>query len=201
MLTTGIATFGHTFTEMFFQGLNHLLMKVKCGILDQMMVRPRNMLFQVICSDFQMNKVGRLIESIALIIYGVLNVNITWTFYKVLVFVLIILGVNILFTALLILKAAFCFWTIEGMEIMNILQDGGREVSSYPIPIYKDWFAKFFTFVIPFAMINYYPLTYLLEKDNAPFWYGFAPILTVPFLLAMIGVWKIGLKNYKSTGS
>jgi len=62
ILMAGIAVFGHSLTEMIFQGFNHLFLKVKSGILDQMMVRPRGMLFQVICSDFELNRIGRFIE-------------------------------------------------------------------------------------------------------------------------------------------
>ena len=201
IIMTGIALFGHSFTEMFFQGFNHLYQKVKSGILDQMMVRPRGMLFQVICSDFELNRIGRLLEAIILIVYGILKVNIEWNIYKVLVFLLILIGVNVLFAALLLLKASFCFWTIEGMELMNILQEGGRDLASYPISIYKEWFKNFFTFIVPFGMVNYLPLSYLLGKGDVPFWYGLAPILTIPFFFMILGVWKIGLRSYKSTGS
>jgi ABC-2 type transport system permease protein len=201
MLTTGLAVFGHVFTEMFLQGLNHFHLKVKSGVLDQAMVRPRNILAQVACSEFEMNKIGRLLESIVLIIYGIMNVDVVWTPYKIFVFILMIIGTNILFASLLILKGAFCFWTIEGMELMNILQEGGRDLSSYPISIYKDWFAKIFTYIIPFGMCNYFPLMYLLGKQGAVWWYGLAPFATIPFLLAMLGLWKLGLRSYKSTGS
>ena len=201
ILTSGIAIFGHSLTEIFLQGLNHLFLKVKGGALDQMMVRPRGMLFQVICSDFQVVKMGRLIEAVILIAYGLAHVSIEWTIYKVFVFILLMIGVNVLFASLLIIKAAFCFWTIDGMELMNILQEGGRDLSSYPISIYRDWFAKFFTYIIPFGMVNYFPLMYLLGKQNAPFWYGLAPIATVPFLGFTLLLWKVGLKNYKSSGS
>lgn len=201
MLITGIAIFGYTVVEMFLRGLDMLYTRIKSGILDQMMIRPRRILYQVACSDFQMHKIGRLIESIILIIYGLSNVNIEWSLYKIIVFILILVGSNIVFAALQILKAAFCFWTIDGMELMNILQDGGRDLSSYPLSIYKDWFAKFFTFIVPFGMCNYFPILYLLGKNESPFWYGLTPIFTIPFLLAMILVWNIGLKNYKSTGS
>ncbi len=201
IMTAGIAIFGHTFTEIFLQGLNHFYNNIKTGMFDQIMTRPRNLLFQVICSEFQINKIGRLIESIVLIVYGVVNANITWSLYKVFVFILIILGVNILFSALLVLKAAFCFWTVDGMELMNILQEGGRDLSSYPISIYKDWFAKIFTYIVPFGMVNYFPLVYLLDKREAPFWYGLTPLFTVFFFGAMLLVWNRGVLAYKSTGS
>ena len=201
ILTSGVAIFGHSFTEIFLQGLNHLFLKVKDGALDQMMVRPRGMLFQVICSDFQVVKIGRLVEAVILIVYGVANVNIEWTLYKVIVFILMLVGVNILFASLLIIKAAFCFWTIEGMELMNILQEGGRDLSSYPISIYREWFAKFFTFIVPFGMVNYFPLMYLLDKKEVSFLYGLAPLATIPFLGLTLLLWKIGLSSYKSVGS
>ena len=164
MLITGIATFAYTCVEMFLRGLDMLYTRVKSGILDQMMTRPRNILFQVACSDFQVHKIGRLTESIILIIYGLINVDIEWNLYKALVFVLVLIGSNIIFAALQILKAAFCFWTIDGMELMNILQDGGRDLSSYPLSIYKNWFRKFFTYIVPFGMCNYFPIIYLLRK-------------------------------------
>ena len=191
ILITGVALFG----------LNHLYMKVKSGILDQMMVRPRGMLFQVICSDFELNKIGRLTESIILLVYGIINVNIEWNLYKVLVFLLILVGVNVLFAALLLLKATLCFWTVDGIEFMNILQEGGRDLSSYPICIYKEWFKNFFTFIVPFGMVNYFPMVYLLGKEDVPFWNGLTPLLTIPFFLVILLVWKIGLRSYKSTGS
>ena len=93
------------------------------------------------------------------------------------------------------------FWTIEGMEAMNIISDGGREVSSYPINIYVKWFANIFTFLIPFGMVNYYPLQYLLGRVEVPFWYGLAPITTLVFMAFSFLVWKIGLTQYSSTGS
>jgi ABC-2 type transport system permease protein len=142
-----------------------------------------------------------LIDAVSLIIYGLLNVKVVWSPYKILIFMLMLFGVIVLFASLLVLKAAFCFWTIDGMELMNILQEGGKELSSYPISIYKDWFAKFFTYVVPFGMVNYFPLVYLLDKQEAPFWYGLTPLATIPFMLLMLGVWKIGLRNYKSAGS
>ncbi len=201
MLTTGLAIFGHASSEMILYGLNHFHFKVKSGVLDQMMVRPRSIIFQVVCSEFELNKIGRLIESVVILIYGLLNINIVWTPYKVLVLALMIIGTFILFSALLVLKGAFCFWAIDGMELMNILQEGGRDLSSYPISIYKDWFAKFFTYIVPFGMCNYFPLVFLLDKQGATWWYGLAPLATIPFTIAMLGLWKIGLANYKSTGS
>ena len=182
-------------------GLDHFHMQVKNGLLDRILTRPRSVTLQVLCSDFIPAKIGRVTESIIMLLYGAFTIDVNWTPYKVLVLLLMISGACVLFFSILLLKASFSFWTIEGMEAMNIISDGGREVSSYPINIYVKWFANIFTFIIPFGMVNYYPLQYLLGKTGAPFWYGLAPITTVIFMVFSFWIWKIGLTQYSSTGS
>lgn len=201
MLTTSLALFGHAVVEMFGRGLDHFHKQVNNGLLDRILVRPRNITLQVLCSDFEPSKIGRIIEALAILIYGIVTVNIEWTPYKIFTLLLMISGSMTLFFAILLLKASFSFWTIEGMEAMNIISDGGRELSSYPISIYSKWFANIFTFVIPFGCINYYPLLYILDKGNVPIWYSLTPLAAVIFLVASYGVWTIGLKQYKSAGS
>ena len=113
-----------------------------------------------------------------------------------------LLGGCIIFGGILILKAAMCFWTIDGLECINILSDGGREVYQYPINVYEKWFANLFTFIIPIGLVNYYPLLYLLGKvESNNIIYAITPIFTILFLIPCIIIWKIGLKKYESTGS
>lgn len=201
MLLLGIACFGHVITEMFGRGLDHFYKEVKRGLLDQILVRPRNITFQVLCSNFQTSKIGRLLEYTIILIYAIFKVDIEWSLYKVFVLAFMILGSMILFFSILLLKASFSFWTIEGMEAMNIISDGGRDVASYPISIYKKWFAFIFTYIIPFGCVNYYPALYFLDKAGAKAWYGFLPFATLIFLFFAFKIWNFGLKSYKSTGS
>ena len=201
ILTTGIAIFGHVATEMFGRGLDQFHNQVKNGLLDRLLTRPRNITLQVLCSEFSFSKVGRLIEGAIILIYGIVMVDVNWSLYKIFVLLLMIVGANVLFFSILLLKASFSFWTIEGMEFMNIISDGGRELSSYPISIYQKWFANIFTYIIPFGCVNYFPLLYLLDKGNVPFWYGLTPLATFIFLGISFAVWNAGLKQYASTGS
>lgn len=98
------------------------------------------------------------------------------------------------------IKGSFCFWTVDGLEFMNILEKGGKKVAQYPIDIYAKWFRIFFTFIVPFGLVNYYPVLYLFGKVNN-WYYGIFPLFTLIFLIPCIFVWKIGIRHYESTGS
>ena len=57
-----------------------------------------------------------------------------------------------------------------------------------------------FTFIIPYAFINYYPLLYFLDRTNNIL-YMFSPIIVIIFLIPCLLSFKIGLKHYSSAGS
>ena len=58
----------------------------------------------------------------------------------------------------------------------------------------------FCTFVIPYALVQYYPLTYVLGRSDNPL-FIFLPLLACLFVVPCWIVWRIGVRRYKSTGS
>ena len=104
------------------------------------------------------------------------------------------------FAGLFIIYASLCFFSTEGLEFMNIFTDGGREFGSYPLSIYGEGVLKFFTYVIPMALWQYYPLLYLTGRDSNPL-YSIAPLASVVFLIPCLILWRIGVRHFRSTGS
>jgi ABC-2 type transport system permease protein len=83
---------------------------------------------------------------------------------------------------------------------MNIFTDGGREFGQYPFSVYGDAILKFYTFVIPLALFQYYPLLYILERETSRL-YMLAPVPAVLFAVPAYIFWRFGVRKYKSTGS
>jgi ABC-2 type transport system permease protein len=79
---------------------------------------------------------------------------------------------------------------------MNILTDDGR----YPFSVYGKNILWFLTFIIPLALFQYYPLLYLLGREQRAF-FMFTPLIGLLFLLPCYFFFRIGLRRYKSTGS
>lgn len=56
------------------------------------------------------------------------------------------------------------------------------------------------TFIVPYALVQYYPLLYLLGRKTSPI-YIFLPLAAILFLIPSYILWRIGVRHYKSSGS
>lgn len=133
-------------------------------------------------------------------VYGINTSNVNWSFDKIVTVVFMIIGGVAVFLGLFLVYAALCFFTLEGLEFMNVFTDGGREFGRYPIGIYGKRILQFCTFIIPYALVQYYPLLYLLERKEGIMWV-FVPLLALLFLIPCYGLWRFGVRKYQSSGS
>ena len=114
--------------------------------------------------------------------------------------VFLLLGGTAYFAGLFLIYAAFCFFTLEGLEFMNILTEGGKEFGAYPLAIYGKGMLAAFTFVLPMACFQYYPFLYLTGRSADP-WLLLTPACCFLFLLPCYVFWRFGVRRYKSSGS
>ena len=133
-------------------------------------------------------------------IIALVNLKITLTFAKILTLIMMLISSVVIFFGIFLLMAAYCFYTVKGLEIRNMFTDGGKHVAQYPIGIFKKGFVFIFTFIIPYACVNYYPLLYFLGKSNSKL-YMFSPLLVIIYSIFPFLIFKKGLKRYTSTGS
>jgi ABC-2 type transport system permease protein len=200
LLCFSIIHFGFSFNETFFRGIDRFETLVINGELDRLLLRPRGILLQVLCNEIDFVKIVRMLQSVIILIISLIKLDITWNILKVITLILMMLASIIIFFGIFVLTASYCFITVQGLEIKNVFTDGGKNLAQYPIGIYKKGVIFFFTFIIPYAFINYYPLLYFIDKtDNIL--YMLSPLLVFVFLIPCLLSFKIGLKHYSSTGS
>ena len=186
--------------ECFARGFDTFSGMIGNGEFDRIMVRPRNEIFQVLASRIELTRAGRFLQAVIVFIYAIPTSGITWTFGKILTLMLMIISGMVIFSGLFLIYAALCFFTTEGLEFMNIFTDGGREFGRYPLSIYGEEILKFFTYVVPLALFQYYPLLYLTGRSEN-IMYMFFPVIGFLFILPCYFIWRIGVRHYKSTGS
>lgn len=186
--------------ETFARGFDLFHRVIANGEFDRMLVRPRGMIFQTMVCKMDFTRFGKGGQALLVLAYAIPACGVAWTVEKAILLLLMLMGQTALFTALFVLYAGICFFTLEGLEILNIFIYGGREFAAYPFVIYGTMVLRFATFVIPFALVQYYPLLLLLGKSTT-WWYGLLPVVAMLFLLPCWLVWRIGLRHYRSTGS
>lgn len=186
--------------ECFARGFDMFSSIIGNGEFDRIMVRPRNEIVQVLGSRFEFTRIGRMIQAVFMFVYGIYKSDIDWSFYKILTLVFMLIGGVAVFSGLFLIYAALCFFTTQGLEFMNIFTDGAREFGKYPVNVYGKGVLIFCTYAIPFALFQYYPLLYLLDKTTNKV-NIFLPLVSTLFLMPCFVLWKLGLRHYKSTGS
>lgn len=186
--------------ECFARGFDTFSRMIGNGVFDRILVRPRSEVFQVLATEIDFSRLGRLLQSAAVLAYAIPASGVVWSFDKVLTPVLMIVCGTLVFSGLFLVYAALCFFTTEGLEFMNILTDGGREFGAYPFSVYGKGVLKFLTFVVPLALFQYYPFLYLVGRSENVF-YMLLPLASLLFLLPCYALWRVGLRRYKSTGS
>lgn len=186
--------------EMFARGFDMFAGIVRRGEFDRVLVRPRSTILQVLGAKFEITRVGRMAQAVIIFIYAVRSGVVEWTALRVFTAIMMLLGGALLFAGLFLVYAALCFYTLEGLEFMNVLTDGGREYGKYPIDVYGKRLLQFSTFVVPYALVQVYPLQLLLGRSSNAL-YALCPLGAVPFLFICYGVWRVGVRRYTSSGS
>ena len=200
LLCFAIVLMAFSLSECFARGFDMFPNMLGNGEFDRILVRPKGIILQVLGSKVEFTKLGRLIQAIMVFAYAIPASPVVWTADKIVTLVLMILGGTAVFSGLFVIYATLCFFTTQGLEVMNIFTDGGKEFGKYPFEVYGQGILKFFSYVIPMAWFQQYPLMYLLGRIENKL-LMISPLVCFLFLIPCYVLWRFGLRHYKSTGS
>ena len=200
LLCFSIIQFGFAFNEVFARGVDKFDNLIINGKFDQILLRPKNIILQVLITESDFVKIARIIQALIVTIIALINLNIELSLIKIITLILMFISAVIIFFALFLLSASYCFITVQGLEVRNVFTDGGKNMAQYPIGIFNKSFIYIFTFLIPYAFVNYYPLLFFLGKSNNIF-YAFSPLIVFIYLIPCILIFNKGVKKYTSVGS
>lgn len=200
LLCFSIVQFGYSFNEVFARGLDKFDNLIIHGTFDRILLRPKNIIIQVLYNESDFVKISRIIHALIILVIALINLKIEWNLIKILCLFLMIISGIIIFFSIFLLTASYCFITVQGLEVRNLFTDGGKHMAQYPIGIFSKGFIFFFTFIIPYAFVNYYPLLYVIGKSKNIL-YAFSPLLLFIYLIPCIIIFYLGVKRYGSVGS
>jgi len=191
---------------IFFTGLRDFEFTVSKGDLDRILLRPRGILFQVLSSNSDwFAAIGHGGLGILLFVISANKIGIVWNFSTIAYYVAVIISGVLLQGAMFLIIASFSFYFIRTGNIRAFFYYNGRNFAGYPISIYPKLIRILLIYVVPFAFVNYFPVQYLLRKDDmSQFPVAFiyiAPFIGIVYYTIAYAFWRFSLKQYKSSGN
>jgi ABC-2 type transport system permease protein len=200
LLCFAVVTMAFSLGEMAGGGFATFPRMLGNGEFDRVLIRPRSTLFQILAPKMDFTRIGLFAQAVLVLGYAVKTSGIIWSISKIITLCLMILSGSVIFFCLFLIYAGFSFFTVEGLQFFNLFTYGGRQFGRYPFSIYGKNVLMFLTFVIPLALFQYYPLLYLLDREQGIL-FMLMPLLGLFFLLPSYALFRFGLRHYKSTGS
>ncbi|MCX5758787.1 MAG: ABC-2 family transporter protein [Candidatus Hydrogenedentes bacterium] len=191
--------------ECFARGFDVFPALIKRGDFDRILLRPRTTFLQILGAEVRLNQIGRMLQGLVVLIWAATVLDVTWTLPRIALLCATTVCGTCLFCGLRVLEATMAFWSTDSLEIMNCLTYGGVETAQHPLAIYRPWFRRFFTFIVPLACVNYFPAHAILGRadilGSPAIIQWISPIVGIIFMLVTIQVWRFGVRHYTSTGS
>lgn len=179
--------------------------RVRDGSFDLMLCRPVAALVQVAADRFALRRLGRILQSSAVLVWALASAPIDWTPTRGLVLVAALVSGSLIFCSLFVMGGAFQVFAGDAAEVSNAFTYGGNTLTQYPLAIYPTEVVRAVTFILPLAFVNWYPALFVLDVEDPfgfPAWFQLAsPVVAMLFVGAATLVWRVALRRYRSTGS
>jgi len=204
-LLYGMTSVSFAIAEMTARGFDLFSRMIRMGEFDRILLRPAGVFIQLMSADFDLRKLGRILQGFMVLVIAWKMLGLGSNPAKIMFLTAAVVNGIMFYMAIIIAGATVCFWSVESTELPNMFTYGGVEATSYPIPIYRQWFRNILIFIIPLAFVNYFPALYLLDMPDPlgfPYWVRFMfPLTSVIAMTLAVNFWNYGVKHYQSTGS
>jgi len=201
----GLMSVSFYLTEIFGRGVTgNFPYMVRTGQLDTVLLRPRGVLTQVLCSAADPRRITCIAVGVVSLVIGSRMSAIAWSLPKALLLAESIFFSFWLLLGLFMVEAILSIHSVKSVELANALTYGGRSACEYPSDIYPRPLRVLFTVIAPFALVMHVPASAILEKPlfGWPMWAAFVTPLSGAVLFGiMYLLFRKAMKYYRSTGS
>jgi len=147
----------------FFFSLVNVPDFVREGRFDRFLVRPLDTLFQVITVPQQVWP-DELILAIVTFVLATAYAHVRVDAVFIAFVPLTVIGGALIDLGISLATATISFWFIRVDTLRWVVMSLEQEFTRYPISIYTRGVRLVLAFVLPFAFMNYFPATYLLQR-------------------------------------
>ncbi|NBJ90140.1 hypothetical protein D5270_11700 [Acutalibacter sp. 1XD8-36] len=194
---------GGIFLFNFSTGLSR---RIRSGEFDDSLTKPIPPLAHAILSSgFNVCYISHISISIMVFVFSLISLNYSMSFVNCVFIIFAILSGAMIQAAAFIASSTMAFFTVGNNPLIDFIMYDVKEFTNYPLGIFPKGIQYILTFILPFAMMNFYPASTLLNKslpEGFPTFLPYlSPIIGLIALSLSVFLWNWGLSHYKSTGS
>lgn len=186
-------------SQSFFDCVWELERHIRKGTLDVLLVRPASPFFQVLGQRFHFTGLFCLVTYTGIMFWSMGRLRIPFHAGTILFLLEFIVCATIINSGIYTIFNSMNFWLVQGEQLAEFVQTC-REFAKYPLSVFPVMIRNFFTFMIPFGFIGFYPAAYLSGKAGAEI-LVFMPLSALAVAAVAASIWKAGLKSYNSAGN
>jgi ABC-2 type transport system permease protein len=192
-------------SDLVASGIETVSTSIRLGTFDLVLIRPVSTLAQVLADQFTPKRFGKMLPSIATLIWALNVLPLHWTILKALVCAGTMICGFVLYCSIWVLSGCISFIAVDAREVANTFTYGAEFATEYPLTIFGRPLGYTMTFVLPVAFITWQPTLYVLghaDPFGLPGFTRFAsPLASVLFAGFAALAWRLSIRSYRSTGS
>ena len=203
-LVFALANAGWALAEVVFGQLDTMPTYLRLGRLEVLLVRPMPLMLQLITSDFQLRRLGRLAVGLLIILVVLPGLHLHYTPATVYLLMITPLTGAAIYGAFFVTAGGLQFFLIDGAEFTSSFVYGGSYAGQLPGSVLVAPIRVLFTFVFPATVTAYLPALLIMGLPGPKFlpaWLGwFAPLFAAwAWLLAWLA-WRAGIRRFTGAG-
>jgi len=177
---------------------------VQEGTLDPLLLRPSPPLLQIVGSELAYKDLAHIGLGLAGIAVAAARIGLAWTPSRLAWLVVLLTSGAVVLGGITLALCSLAFWTVRSRVLLFGTEELQEIFQHFPAHIFGKWFLRLTSTLLPFAFINYYPTLILLGRAHqAPsrlLAYA-SPLMALVVAAIALGIWRLGLRRYQSTGS
>jgi ABC-2 type transport system permease protein len=203
-LVFALAGTGFALAEVVFGQLDTIPTYLRLGRLEVMLVRPMPLMLQLITSDFQLRRLGRVAISVVIILIVLPTQHLDYTPGTIYLLVITPFVGAAIYAAFFATAGGLQFFLINGAEFTSAFVYGGAYAGQLPGSVLITPIRIMFTFIFPATVTAYLPALLIMGLEGPEFlpaWLGwFAPLFAAwAWLLAWLA-WRAGMRRFTGAG-
>lgn len=204
-LLYGLSGVAFGMADTFVSAVENATTHIKAGTFDLFLLRPVSPLLHLTASEFELRRIGRVLQPFAVLVGALVLLDTTWTPARALLVGVTVIAGTVIFGAIWVVTSALAFWTVESQEMANAFTYGGNLATQYPLDVLGDWLKHLFTFVFPLAFVAYLPASEIVGKAaplGLPHWAVWtSPAVALLAAVVASAIWRLAIRHHQSTGS